>query len=363
MHTIKRINRFIMIPVSLLTTLAGILAFLAGYISPSACPFLMLWSLGMPLILLFNLILAIYWGINKKYWTFLSLAILFLNMDYLLSIFQITLSSSPTPAGATTFKIASYNVKTFKSWNNGYPTQFDITRYLQNARVDIACFQEYYNAPRLNADSLGKLMDLPYTAVSLLKNTPHQGTAIFSKYPITGQGNFPFDSPSNNAFWIDILIDGYPIRIINCHLETTNFNQKRKDIHIYAHADASNQIAAYENIAETLKNNTIQRAIQARMIHQLIDTTPHPVIVCGDFNDPPSSYTYHQIKKKLKDSFRSQGNGYAYTYRGIRHLLRIDYILYSPHLECLAYFSEEKEWSDHNPVICTMLIPRSYGTI
>ena len=66
MHTIKRINRFIMIPVSLLTTLAGILAFLAGYISPSACPFLMLWSLGMPLILLFNLILAIYWGINKK---------------------------------------------------------------------------------------------------------------------------------------------------------------------------------------------------------------------------------------------------------------------------------------------------------
>ena len=93
------------------------------------------------------------------------------------------------------------------------------------------------------------------------------------------------------------------------------------------------------------------RATQAQIVRQVIDTTRIPTIVCGDFNDTPSSYTYQHIKGNLKDSFKTRGNGYAYTFRGIHHLLRIDFILYSKEFKCTDYYSPKKEWSDHNPVI------------
>lgn len=87
------------------------------------------------------------------------------------------------------------------------------------------------------------------------------------------------------------------------------------------------------------------------MVRQMIDTSSMPVIVCGDFNAPPSTYTYHRIKGKLQDSFRSRGKGYGYTFRGIHKFLRIDFILYSKQFECIDYESPLLKWSDHKPVI------------
>lgn len=116
----------------------------------------------------------------------------------------------------------------------------------------------------------------------------------------------------------DIQIGGQAIRVISCHLQTTNFSRKRKliDDPALLHADAQQVEEVVQDITQELDKNFKLRATQADVVRQVIDTTRIPTIVCGDFNDTPSSYTYHRIKGNMKDSFKSNGNGYAYTVPG-----------------------------------------------
>ena len=99
----------------------------------------------------------------------------------------------------------------------------------------------------------------------------------------------------------------------------------------------------------------VKRAFQTDSICQLATASPHPVLVCGDFNSLPSSYTYHRLSESLKDGFKTGGHGYMYTYRYGKRMLRIDYAFHSPELECTDYYSPNLDLcSDHNPVIFTV---------
>ncbi|WP_347396275.1 endonuclease/exonuclease/phosphatase family protein [Parabacteroides leei] len=72
-----------------------------------------------------------------------------------------------------------------------------------------------------------------------------------------------------------------------------------------------------------MKSNYRKRAEQADMIHAEIKCSPYPVLVCGDFNDTPASYTYHRVRKDLVDGFRDCGSGYQYTFRQLYNLIVI----------------------------------------
>ena len=87
------------------------------------------------------------------------------------------------------------------------------------------------------------------------------------------------------------------------------------------------------DIPEGVKNLTTRlmianknRAHQAEEIQRHIDGSPYPVILCGDFNDTPLSYTYRQLSRKLTDSFIEKGRGIGNTYIGGFPSFRIDYV-------------------------------------
>ena len=65
-----------------------------------------------------------------------------------------------------------------------------------------------------------------------------------------------------------------------------------------------------------LKRAFVKRAKQADLIEASINTSPYPVIVCGDFNDTPCSYAYNTISTTLKDAFVESGNGFGRSYIG-----------------------------------------------
>jgi endonuclease/exonuclease/phosphatase family metal-dependent hydrolase len=92
------------------------------------------------------------------------------------------------------------------------------------------------------------------------------------------------------------------------------------------------------------------------MVADHIESSPYPVIICGDFNDPPSSYTYNRISSRLKDAFVEAGSGLGNTYNGIIPLLRIDYILHSPQLNSGQFRVIEENFSDHFPITCQLEI-------
>lgn len=83
------------------------------------------------------------------------------------------------------------------------------------------------------------------------------------------------------------------------------------------------------------------------LISDIITESKYPVILCGDFNDTPNSYTYYKFKSILEDAFVSVGNGYAYSYRKALSLLRIDYFFYSEEIEPLDFYYKSYPMSDH----------------
>lgn len=357
MAALKYFFSLLMVPVSILAAAAGIFAFMAAYTTPENSPVTAFSGLLMPLILLFNLLILFYWIVSRKALAFIPAAVLLLNFGYLLSIFQWTPFSPAAKADRETVKIVTYNVGKFRT-SGHQPTQQAIVGYLQASRADIVCFQEYRDYPDLKADSLSRLLGLPYRFVQYLPGSADRGSAIFSKYPILSTGRLPFEVTENDAIWADIPVGGQTVRIVSCHLQTTNFNRKRRQWNETSPTDKNVQEvkAAFRDISGELKKNFHLRAVQADIVRQFADTSSYPIVICGDFNDTPASYTYHKIKGPLKDSFRSCGNGYAYTFRGLHRLLRIDYILYSPSLTCTGYRSPSLEWSDHNPVMTELIL-------
>ena len=351
MAALRYFFSLLMIPVSFVAAGISIAAYMAGQTNPNESTWITFIGLAMPVVLIINLVILVYWIISKRWWAIVPVAAIFLNIGYLTSIFQVTVSSPETPNGKLPIRLASYNAGKFKSWEK-FETQHYISEFLKNDHVDIACFLEYREDTKLNAETLSRLLNLPYHAVTYLPGSTTLGIGIFSKYPILQSGKIPLNSATNDAMWTDIQVGEQTIRVISCHLQTTNFSGKRKllDDPVFQNTDIQQKEKVVLDITQELFKNFKLRATQADIVRQVIDTTGVPTIVCGDFNDTPSSYTYHHIKGELKDSFKTSGNGYAYTFRGLHRLLRIDFIFYSDELKCIDYYSPEKEWSDHNPV-------------
>jgi endonuclease/exonuclease/phosphatase family metal-dependent hydrolase len=81
-----------------------------------------------------------------------------------------------------------------------------------------------------------------------------------------------------------------------------------------------------------------------------INTCHYPIILCGDFNDTPASYSYNLLCKNLKDAFIERGTGFGKTYAGKFPQFRIDYILHSKELRCTDYIRSDETFTDHYPI-------------
>jgi endonuclease/exonuclease/phosphatase family metal-dependent hydrolase len=114
--------------------------------------------------------------------------------------------------------------------------------------------------------------------------------------------------------------------------------------------DDQETIDMMKSLSLSLKQGFVKRAQQAEELKTNISKSPYPVIVAGDFNDTPVSYSYTTIRKGLKDSFVNSGYGAGFTYKGKYPANRIDYILYDNALENRYFEIIKVKYSDHYPV-------------
>ena len=342
--------------ISIITTLLivaiTITAAFCAQINPNENILIAMLGLGLPVLLIINLVLMIYWMLRRRFWLWFPLIAILANIGYLTSIIQY---SADVKAEGKTIKVATFNIHSFNNEITGY-TAKEIARFMEKEKVDILCFQELVPNLDFNIDSIyATYKNFPY-AYSPSDNEKYR-ISILSKYPIVQSKFVPFALSSNCGLWVDIDINGKIIRVFNVHMQTTSLNQSRALLaKQHVRGDAELEKEALDKMTESLESNFKMRAQQADKIHAMIDTTKYPVILCGDFNDTPASYTYKKLRGNLKDGFRTNGNGYGYTFRGLYGLLRIDYILYSPQLKGVDYYSTPIDWSDHNPVIMELAI-------
>jgi endonuclease/exonuclease/phosphatase family metal-dependent hydrolase len=106
-----------------------------------------------------------------------------------------------------------------------------------------------------------------------------------------------------------------------------------------------------KSLSFSLKKGFVRRSVQAQVVKEHIRNSKYPVIVAGDFNDTPVSYTYRKIRNGLNDSFVTSGYGAGFTYKGNYPPNRIDYILYDNALINNHFDIVRVKYSDHYPII------------
>jgi len=350
--------RFITILFTLAVAVFTILVGVKAHNSPYESFFWSFFGLGMMPILLFNVLLMLYWIIRLKIWFIIPLVAIGLNYKYIEAKYQFSNKEAHTiTANDKLITIASFNVESF----HGYPSVYslgEITELMKEQQTDIICMQEVATSTTFTLDSISAMFkEYPFSYIDNRVNG--LSLAIYSKYPLVSSANFPFYSTKNGAIWANINVNDNIIKVINCHLQTTNFNQTKsllKNITLAGFYESKKE--AVRDIYDKMSENARMRATQTDIICRNIDSTKHSVILCGDFNDTPTSYTYYQITERLQDGFISAGSGFEYTFRYLHRLFRIDYIFHSKDITGIKYTTPSFEFSDHNPVFMRVAIKK-----
>jgi endonuclease/exonuclease/phosphatase family metal-dependent hydrolase len=155
-----------------------------------------------------------------------------------------------------------------------------------------------------------------------------------------------------------VVIGGDTVRIFNVHLQSYKIDPDRYSVIENPGIPRKKDLREYRELAGKYKKAMIKRAAQARLIRTKIKASPHPVIVCGDFNDTPASYAYRQTRGKLRDAFVCSGKGIGNTYVGKLPSFRIDYILHSREMKSTNFKIHRVPYSDHLPVTCEITLQK-----
>lgn len=322
---------------------AAVLSWRASFVSPEQGGFWATIALLLPVVLLANLAALVWWLIRRRWIVALMpLAALLLNMGYVSSMIQ--LPDFNAPAGSHDIRIATLNVNGFRRLGSMPATARAIAGMMNREQVDVLCLQEFMDSREFPADSIGKVFAprMPYFL--------HEGSAaLVSRYPVLDHKYVRFADTSNDYLRADLLVGGDTVRLFAVHLQTSGIAQLRHRFRKDYDRDAP-----VEQILGELEHNSSIRAGQVGEIRAEMDASPYPVILAGDFNDTPSSYTYRTMKGDMTDGFRDSGSGYGGTFRYLGGVLRIDYIFYDDAFEGIRYYMPQEDVSDHKAVVAEL---------
>lgn len=312
-------------------------------------------------ILALNVLFVFYWMVRLKWWFLVSLAGILLTWGSATSWLPINIQTKT--AHEKELKVLTYNVEYFFHVEKTTEQEVHpIIQFLKESDADLICLQEagldFVQKMKQESTTKEALKDYKYMASGYQEN--RYSVVLLSKFPILDFGRIEYESQSNSSFWYDVAWKNDTIRVINNHLESNKLNKSEKgqysDLIKNREPDKITEVA--EMLGNKVGNATVLRSIQADSISAFVQRSINKkIMVCGDFNDVPGSYTYRAIRKGLNDAWVERGTGWGHTFHDHFFLFRIDYILYHPKFACTEVKRMKVKYSDHYPLFAKFHLP------
>ena len=252
-------------------------------------------------------------------------------------------------------KIMSYNVKNYSDITDDKRQSNDvknsIIKIINENNPDVVCLQESGGWNEKNCKEFGEKINSKYFAYS--KNST--SNVIFSKFPLEDDD---FTNEFNDISSIGLIksvkspMGKFYIECV--HLRSYMINDEEIQYLHNASDFVEDSDTKGKSLIIKLRDGFKGRTSESKFIVNNLPENNIPIIICGDFNDTPLSYTYHRMRKaKLEDSFLIAGNGIGKTYCGKLPLLRIDYFWCSKGIVPMTYDRVKIRQSDHYPIVMT----------
>ncbi len=317
-------------------TVITFIAYVLPFLAPKLFPFLSVFTLVLPLLLVLNFLFFMYWLLQAKKQMLLSGLVLLLGITFVSKFYRF--SSDKQPEDNTDFTVMSYNVRMFNIYEwikDDTLVPQKIAYFVKEKDPDIVCLQEYASG----GDGLFKQFKNSY----IFKEEGKTAQAVFSKYPIINKGAIDFPKSANNVIFADIKKGNDTLRVYSMHLQSIKISP---DIHEKIDEEKSKVI--FRRISDAFK----EQQLQAEMIQKHKSECHYPMIICGDLNNSAFSYVYRSVRGEMNDSFEEAGNSFGKSYNYRYYPARIDYIFADDTLDIKEFKTYNRFInSDHFPIM------------
>lgn len=319
------------------------LAYAAVLVSPARFwPAAFVAMFGIPLALAGNALLLglALWRRWPAAWAWVALLGLLAGYPFIRATLPLAWPAEPTP-GMPTLKVLSYNTENFMAFTRHLePRKANARKMLawfKQEAPDVLVLQEVWQYPAVTEFTV--LEQLPALGFKhyYWSGKAHMpdgeygpGMLIASRHPLdNGATLFRRKGSHNKILRADMDWHGRTVRIINVHLQSIRLTYTDLSLRY----DDKPFKTKPQRIVDKMRKAFIRRSAQVAVLLEAIRSSPHPVLICGDFNDTPYSYTYWQLRRHLRNSQEEAGHGLGTTYIGkIKRTLRIDHQFADPRL-------------------------------
>ncbi len=337
--------------------IAGIflIACLVPYLNPSSWWFMGFLGLAIPYLMVLLIFCIFFWWVMKARYSLIPIIALLIGWKQLSVLFAFNINTSFTDKkDSAHIRIVNWNVRSFQGLSNKADKKridrLSIADAIARQNADIICLQEFnHSNVQDNLALFQAKFPYHYFSRDFQRGLTayYSGSIIFSKYPIIDSAKVQYPGKSGESLiYTDIQIPNHTIRVFTTHLQSFKFNTKDYEgmEQIKKNEEA---LHASKSLFQKMKLAFTRRGEQARIVREILDKSPRPSVICGDFNDVPNSYTYFHIRKNWQDVFLSKSVGIGRTYLDVAPTLRIDYILPDKQFNIMQFDMVDENLSDH----------------
>ncbi|MGE4423944.1 MAG: endonuclease/exonuclease/phosphatase family protein [Pseudodesulfovibrio sp.] len=289
------------------------------------------WILGLPLLPLLPLALF------RRRFLLLPLGLSLVIFLWPLLGWNVVLGS-PRAASGASVRVLSCNTK------DGHIDRDALAELITSLSVDVVALQE-----------LPKWFALPI--LPGWHAYRQHGVAIYSRYPLEpGKRVWTAHPPHlrKRLSALSAVIDAPQGRFafVAVHLPSARYGLQNV---------VSRDMGVDPAKAGVLTDETSGREAASRQVLSLVESTPLPTIVAGDFNMPRQSRIFRDVWGTLDDAFAQTATGYGWTFhdefRGLPVPLSIDHVMTRNGATPQNFMVGPDIYSDHRPIIADVALP------